>query len=357
MLRYAQIILLTLLLSSTALAQIRHVEVLAQTVGSSPLDAQEKAIDYAKKRAFFLTLSRIAPERAEAIAKSLTSEQINSIVRGYELMNEKITPDNPNAYLAQYKVSVSEPMIRRLLAQEGESVNEANPMLILPVLREGDSLMLWEDENQWRKVWNNTALESGEGILIVPYGDPNDLLAVSAATVLSAGFAALKPMADRYGAGEVVIVEAALVKQQSPQGVGLLLRRLGEGVDKTKSLYFEVDSQNQTAESLLPMAARAAATQLKEIARTYQGNQLRRVANAKKLQLRAEFTRLDEWVRIKNKLESLTRVVELHIGQIGTDHANATLLYETTPEMMADIMRASGLFLTQGKDEWVVRAP
>jgi len=354
---WARVIILTLL-GGPAFAAINEVEILAPTRGTSPLDAQEKAVDYAKKRAFFLTLKKLAPERAEEIAESLTTEQIYSIVRGYELLNEKFYQDDPNRYLAQYRVSVSESMIRRLIADDGAGKEEeANPMVIFPVLRDEGNVLLWEDENVWRSIWNGVALEAGEGILVVPYGDPTDMLTLSGATILGLGFEELKPFTERYGTGEAVVVVATLVNDATPPGVEVTMRRLGPNVNKVKQLYFETDGKNLSPEAILPMAARAAADQLKEIARTYQGEQLKRVANAQRSMLRAEFTRLQEWVEIKNRLEQLPSVVALRFGQIGLDHANAELLYETTPEMMQQIMTASGLYVAAEGDQWKVMMP
>lgn len=352
--------LAALLIAPAALAAtVQQVEVIASVVGDSPLDAQEKAIDYAKKRAFFLTLSKFAPERAEEIATSLTSEQINSIVRGYELLEDKTYRDEPNRYLAKYKVSVSEPMVRRLIAGDSaaNANDEANVLLILPAYSGEEGTLLWEPENVWRSLWGSVVLESGEGILLVPYGDPNDQLELNGASVLGAGYDALAPMLERYGAGEAVIVQATPLKDTQPPSLSVVLRRVGPDINKAKELRFETDGHNPTPETLLPTAAREAATQLKEIARTYQGAQLKRLANAKRMSIRAEFSRLSQWVSIQEKLEKLPRALELRVDQISIDSAQATLLYETTPEMMQEIMRAAGLFLEPRGEVMIVRVP
>ncbi len=355
----ARLLLIWAVLSAPAMAQINEVEVIAQTAGSSPLDAKQKAIDYAQKRAFFLTLSKFAPDRANAIAESLTTEQIMSIVRGYELMDEKIYRDRPNEYLAKYKVSVSESMVRRLLADDGAAqTSEANPMVIFPVLRDAEgNTLLWESENVWRSIWNGVALERGEGILVVPYGDPTDTLYTNNANILSLGYEDLKPFTERYGTGEAVVVVATLATENTPPGVEIIMNRLGPDVNKSKQLYFETDGRNTSPTALLPNAARDVAQQLKEIARTYQGNQLKRIANANRKTIRASFTRLAEWVSIKNKLEALPRVVELRIGQIGIENAEAELLFEATPEMMMEIMAAAGLYLKADGNVWEVMVP
>lgn len=350
--------LLLVLWVMPANAAVEELEIIAGIEGTSPLDAQEKAVDYAKKRAFFLTLSRLAPEKAKQIAESLTSDQIDTHIRGYELIEDKIDKENPNYYLAKYKVSVSQDMVKRLLVADGAATDDAaNPMLILPVLRDEDRILLWENDNIWRSIWNGVALEQGEGVLVMPYGDPKDTLITDSATVLGYGWDEMAELAGRYGAGEVVVVVATYLREPKPGGVDVVLRRLGPAVNKVKSVYFEADSRHETPESVLPEAARSLAGQLKDIARTYQGEQLKRLANASRVTLRAEFRRLDDWVRLQETLGALPRVLELQVNRINIVSAEATLIYDTQPELMQEIMRANGLFVQPEGDHWRVAVP
>lgn len=358
MVRWSIMTLMLSLLALPAWAVVNKVEVIAGVMGTSPLDAQQKAVDYAKKRAFFLTLSKLAPGKAEEIAKSLTTDQIYAHVRGYELIEDKIDNEDPNYYLAKYHVSVSEDMVQRLLVNDGANLNqEANPIVVLPVLRDGDRILFWEDDNIWRSIWNGLALELGEGLLVMPYGDPTDRLITDSSTVLSYDFAALSDIAQRYGAGEIVVAVATYVRDQAPAGVEVVLRRLGPDVNKIKSLYYETDDRNETPESVLPDAARSVAAQLTEIAKTYQGEQLRRIANATKTALRAEFRRITDWADIQKKLNALPRVIQLDIDAISIQSADATLMYETKPENMLEIMRANGLFVRADGEKWIVELP
>lgn len=341
-----------------ALAAVHIETVLADVIGSSPVDAQQKAIDYAKKRAFFLVLSRLSPDKAVGIAESLSTTQIDAHIRGYELLHDKTDSQNPNHYIAEYKISISKDMVERLLSGDGaDAPLEVNPTLVLPVLRDGDKILLWEADNIWRSIWNSVALERGEAILVMPYGDPKDILLTDSSTVLTFDFTQFKEMAARYGAGEVVVVQAELLRDKTPPALGVVLRRFGPNLNKAKTLYFETDSNEETVESLLPEAARSIADQLKDIAKNYQGETLRKIAQANKISLVAPLKRLNDWVALQKRLSDLPNVVKIDVTQVNIGEARATLFFDTKPEVMQQIMKANGLFVDAGSDVWTVYLP
>lgn len=330
------------LMAPAAYAGVQEFEILASIEGDSPQDAQEKAIDYAKKRAFFLMLNKLAPEKANDLASTMTTEQIYQHIRGYEVIQDKVVD---NYYIAKYKVSVSEDLVKRMLvSDESETSLETNPMLVIPVLNDASRLMLWEGDNIWRSIWNTVALERGEDILIMPFGDPDDMAMVDASTVLSYGYESMSELAKRYGAGEIVVVSATYQPDRSPIGVLVTLRRLGpDGLDKIKDVYFEGQRKDDTFTLIMSDAAKQVADQLKEVAKQFQGEQERRLAEASEVKIRAEFRRLTDWVSMQAKLRTLPRAVQLTVDKIDIQTADATLFYTGTPEMMEQIMFANGL--------------
>lgn len=349
----AALLLANTVLVTPARASVEEIEVIADITGENPVDAQKKAVDYAKKRAFFLLLSKHNPEKAETIARSLTNEQIDSHVRGYQLVQDKV---DGNRYIAQYKVSVSDDLVGRLVtsdtAQAGTEA--ANPILVIPVLNLDSEILLWQNDNVWRSIWNGVALERGENLLIMPYGDPTDQGKLNTATALSSRYEDLAGLAARYGAREIVIALAEINHEQNPKGVSVTLRRLGPSLDKRKVTFYETKGTDETPESALPDAARAVADELKDIARYYEGEEERRIANASKLKIQAQFRRLNDWVAMKNKLSQLPQVVRVDIDTIDIQTADATLYYNGTPETMRQIMEANGLAISPQGDTWAL---
>lgn len=338
--------------SSPVLADIHDFEVMASVSGDSPEDARNKAIDYAKKRGFFLMLNKLAPEKANEIATSMTTEQIYQHIRGYEVLQDKLVE---NHYLAQIKVSVSEDLVKRMLITDDQPRgDEANSMLVIPVLNDQSRLLLWEGDNIWRSIWNTVALERGEDILIMPFGDPNDTAMIDASTIQSYGYHNMSELAARYGAGEIVVVTATYQPERTPLGVLVSMRRMGPRLNRVKDMYFEGKSREDTFAIIMTDAAKQVADQLKEVAKQYQGDQERRLLQAEKATLRAEFRRLSDWVQMQTKLRKLPRAVQLDVDKIDIQTADATLYYSGTPEMMLQILQANGFRVDQQAGLWTL---
>ncbi len=346
------LVLCGLLLAQPVWADVREMEIIADVTGEDPVDAQQKAIDYAKKRAFFLVLLEFEPERAAAIASSMSDAQINRHIRGYQLLQDKM---EGNRYLAQYKVSVVDDMVARLVSNEVATDQATNPILVLPVMNQNAELLLWDKDNVWRNIVNGVALERGESLLVMPYGDPTDVSTVSSATVLSSRYEDVQNLAERYGAREVVVALAEVKRDQKPAGVRVTLRRLGtDGLDKRKVNFYETATPDAPADSALPAAARAMVDELKQIAQHYEGEKERRLAEATKLRLQANFRRLKDWVALRSKLEQLPQVLRLDVHTINIASAEATLYVESSPEMMRRIMQANGLAVRDRGKRWAI---
>lgn len=343
------VLLLTGFWGHAAQAAVQTIEVMVDMTGESPEDARAKALDYAKKRAFFLMLLKKAPEEADAIVKTMTTEQIYQHIRGVEVLQDL---QNENQYIAKYSVSVSEDMVERLSTTEDAGGAKPNPTLVIPVFKTPAKTLLWEPENIWRSLWNSTALEQGEGILVVPYGDPTDMQTTDSSTILSYGFDPLKSMAARYGAGEIVVVLAEYDTSEEPHGVHVTMRRLAPNFDKMKDMFYEVNEQFETPQALLVDVARLVSLQVKDVAKNYQGEEERRIADATKQPISVPFRRMSDWVTIQQLLGAMPRVVRFDVQTIGIDHASALLYYDGSSELMMQTLQAQGIAVQPAGDSW-----
>ena len=337
-------------------AAVRETEVIASIEDPDIASAQSKAKEYARKRAFFLTLSSYDADNALKIAESMTDQQILAAVRGMTLLEDKYVQD---VYYAKFNVGISEEYVEKLLTPGAnpEMADEATVMLVLPVLQSEEGVLLWENNNIWRSIWNSVALSRGDDILIMPFGDPTDRLTTESATILNQGFEQLSPMLERYGAQEIIIPIARFDKQSDPQRLLIQVRRYGEGVDKSKSMAFNTDKQSQTPESLMPMAANNVAVQMIEIARNYDGNIERKLANANKVPIRATFRKLSDWSKMQTALREVPGMVKMDIGAISIDQALLTVYYSGTRDGLMKALKPKGVIAQpSGEDSLILEA-
>lgn len=352
-------ILILLLLTGFVVPAPSHaathtIEVIADLIGDTPEDARNKAVDYAKKRGFYLLLRRLDPLQADTLVFELTDEQIEQQIRGYEIVQERMLPGN--RYQAQFNVTLSDVQMQRLIRGEDVTPIDMNAMLILPILDTGDGeLRLWQGDNVWRSLWNSAALERGDGKLVLPFGDLDDTSFVDHTNILSRDFSGLKPLADKYGAQEVAVVLASYELEQDPIGVLITIRRMGPGMDRIRDTYFSAESPDDTPESLLANSSRIIADQMKLAAQKFQTNKERDIATAQQIILRTSFRRVSEWAAMQEILGNLPMSVSLKVGAISIQNATATLYYKGEEESLIRAMKANGLMVVDNPDHLAVR--
>jgi len=107
--------------------------------------------------------------------------------------------------------------------------------------------MLWEDGNLWRDELNAAVLQQGGGKFVVPYGDPNDKLSVTASNITTANYARLEPLLRRYGASKALI---AVIFERGSNGLGLTLREISARGDSLNISHVEPKPGVNTANLL-----------------------------------------------------------------------------------------------------------
>ena len=146
-------------------------------INADPRTARELAIQESQFKALPILLKRITQESDSSKLPTLSPENMNSAVEGFEVNSERVSAQR---YTAQLTVSFYPEAIRTLLRSAGITMVEPSnrPMLILPVLDEAKNGNLFDDRNFWRQAWINDA-QNG---LLVPWlvAKPDDFLTNSA---------------------------------------------------------------------------------------------------------------------------------------------------------------------------------
>ncbi|MDI9409281.1 MAG: DUF2066 domain-containing protein [Candidatus Pacebacteria bacterium] len=131
-------------------------------INADPRTARELAIQESEFKALPILLRRITQESDSAKLPTLSPENMSSAVEGFEVNSERLSAQR---YTAQLTVSFYPEVIRNLLRTNGITMVEPStrPMLILPILDEGRSGAIFDDQSQWRQAWLN---DRQNGILV-----------------------------------------------------------------------------------------------------------------------------------------------------------------------------------------------
>src|SRR5690606_34291779 len=123
-----------------------------------------------------LVESVVLPEE-RSLLPALNSSQINDLVAGIEVTDEKV---GEQSYMARCNITFERNKVREILAKAGvQFLDNVSPnVLVLPILQQDSQVLLWEKENAWKDAWVTIASDAKVVPLIVPMGDLDDITLV-----------------------------------------------------------------------------------------------------------------------------------------------------------------------------------
>lgn len=335
---------------------IVNSQIEVDVTGKDAADARSQAMGKGATNALIDLLSKLAPPgQAQDILNSLDSRKITRMVKGTEVLDEKITG---NRYHAQLMISFDGDELSSLIAKAAEMPNNErdnaiNSFLIIPAYQEGGKMILWEDANPWRSIWKIVALENASGDIIVPYGDVKDNNAIDVTEISTSTYASLIPLTIRYGITDIVIVQAKLVEKPDLV-LSIIKRRISRNRNEINTLNYRADPQ-ETRDLLLARAARDIIAGLQhkkteELSTT----QVIRGGEHNKMMMLANISTLDSWTQLRSKLSALQMVDRIELLAISAKQVDIILHYRGSSDSLARAIVSNNIRLVQNKDYWVV---
>jgi hypothetical protein len=335
--------------------------------GKDTTDARTKALQKGEKDAFSQLILRLNPPNAAQIFAQVTPAQVNGAMRGYTVIDEKMTADHYHATL-NYTFDprqiqalappppAPQPAVLPVSPAPATSVmmtpSEHKAVLILPVYSQDNALELWQDDNKWRTLWYDAALESGGGLVIVPLGDINDRVDVDDGNVNAATPESLKRMYDRYAVGQIDVVQAFFNPKADPKPtLEVTLKKLLPGKPETVQISYIIHA-NETLEGLLTRASNDIARTLYK-QQTIDPNKIE-FDRIKEISARINTNSIQEWQALRQRLLMRSNIVDIKFVSISYYETNMIISFKGTADMLGKTLVASGLRVMQDGDRLVL---
>jgi Uncharacterized protein conserved in bacteria (DUF2066) len=335
-------------------------KVVAEADGVDTSDARKKALAQGEIDAFRQLIARLVPDKdmATDIVTKTTPVTISSMVHGFEVGEEKMTAEH---YRAVLRYHFSPQSIKALLPQNLSTPNQTaastarKAVLILPVMNEGRGVIkLWQDDNKWRNIWYESALESGGGLVVVPLGDINDRVDVDDSNIADATTQTLSRLYDRYGAGEIHILTAFYNLKADPKpALEIAVKRLSlsAAASETSSASYTIRS-TETLETLMARASNDIARNIYK-QQTIDKSKIE-FERQKEMSARANVSGAGDWVQLRKHLLAHGNVVNIRLTSMTNSQIFMIISYKGTPEMLGKTLVASGLRVMQDGDSLVL---
>lgn len=350
--------LLILALATPASAAIQQVRVTAVGIDRSANKAEALALEYAKKRAVYLTARKLPVDNVGAKVQAFREQDFKEIVRGAEINQIKRVGERT---YAEVTVSIVDQALRRALGLAEQSYIEGQNeeqtrmrgVLVLPVYVKKSRPYLWEKDNLLRDPLRSESLRQAHGAVLTPAGDLHDLRLVDYNNVLSVTGKELEPMFAQYGAEEIVIaVYTPPVTGAEPVEESIILRRLTPSGNETEKVQIPEASDHDNAQERLKRAAILIANAVTQIASATAIDDQARLAKATQIPIDFNYANPRELASMQQALRAQREVLLVKLPAISLGEIDGVAYVEGDTQKLREKLKKAGIFVTDSGNGW-----
>lgn len=342
------------LVPAPASAAVEEVRVLAVGTDDSRVEAEKKAMDYARKRAVYLAAKKLGVPDPGAAAAKLTDAQLAQIIRGAAVVQNK---REGKTTIQEVMVMVTHEPMARMMGMPDIPPPEAvrhRGLLVLPVLVGHERPYLWEKDNTLRPLLTDKLLELSHGAVMSAAGDFDDLRLIDYQNALKVKPDELAPMFTRYGVQEIVIAILTLGPVGTTEPSNVLLRRLTPAGEHTESFDIPANSDEQSSEERLRSANDAIAATLTQIATSTAALDQARLDKATKIPVRFAYANPRELAQMQEIIRRGKGVLLLKLPEISVQDISGIIYLEGERQTLKQQLIKQAIRVSEANDGWEV---
>ncbi len=290
----------------------------------SPAAARDMAIIEAQKKGLSQLLKRLGGEEAAKLASAIKPEALANYVRDFEITRERTSA---KGYRGTFTLRFQPEAVRNLLSNKNINFSEkvSRPLLVLPMLRQGTRLVLFEEITPWHEAWQSPLKNNNETALIVPLlsarGDLDDVQKLSAAEAAGGDGDALDALAKTYEAGGTLVVLAEAngegdtpLVHSKPLTLSWQRLDVGHNTLLTESITLEAAPDKTLAEWL----AGGRKELLHSVSQVWRQQNLGQQNSGRDVQIILAVGTLNDWLEKKALLENLPEIEKIELQALAS---------------------------------------
>lgn len=311
-------------------------DVPVDATASTVYEAREVAIAQGRARAWRLMLQRLTLAADHPRLPPYDASRADEFFKGFGIDSEK---SSAVRYLGRLTYVFHPDPVRRILRERDIPFAEtvSRPVLVLPLYREGDLELLWDEGNPWREAWDQRPTYWGLVPFVVPLGDLADIADVDVAAAALGDVQRISRLIDRYGAGEALVAEARVAGGR----LEVTARRYGGGqAGAVVAGYDDVLSVE-------PRETLTAAVQeiVRQIDEHWKQRNLLGTGQEARLIAEVPFESLREWQEVRGRLKRVAAIRETELLALGRNRRQVGLSYLGGIEQLTLAMAQQDLLL------------
>jgi hypothetical protein len=278
------------------------------------------------------------------------ANQIIDMIYEFSVTNER---SSAVRYLADLNVRFNPNAVRKFLRSQNVSFAEtaSRPMVLIPVLQEGGATVLWQDGNAWKDAWAKLMPHDGLVPLVLPLGDLDDVTLLSSEQALSRDAAALKRIADKYGAAGAIVAVASMGQGGNVTVNIAEVRPLGtpwEGRASSTAALGSIASREEAFTAAAVDAARAVEDGWKQ-------RNIMKFGEGGKITTLIPVSSLAEWASVKTRISQIPVVERVDLQAMSRSLVQAIIVFAGDEAQLQFALAQRELDLAKDGDMWMLR--
>ena len=331
------------------------------TVSPVPVDvtaasaaaARDQAIVEGESHAFDMLMQRLTLAADRARLPKVGPAQLNDLVQGFEVAHERRSDVR---YLADFTVHFRANAVRQLLRQAGVGFAEqmSKPVIVLPVLHDGDRLALWDDPNPWRDAWASANLNPGLVPVVHPLGELEDVQAIDGGQAAKGDATALQAISRRYNGDDVLVTQATLKTDGAQHAVDVSTTRYAPDQPGSEQTWVTSTAANP-GESDTDLLGRAVLDTMNQMEEAWKSANILNFGETGTLTARVPATSLKDWLAVRDRLAATPAVRASRLVSLDREEARIEIHYVGSADQLRTALAQRNLELGGSDPDWVLQ--
>lgn len=315
--------------------------------------ARDQGVREAQRKAFDLMFDRLTVDGARTALPPVPSDVIERMVQSFEIQEERTSATR---YVGKLAIRFNAAALRTYLRANNVAYAEvrSKPTLVLPIDQAGGTPVLWQAGTAWRQAWADLAPRQGGLVPVtVPFGEAADVSDIGVEQALAGDAAALRRIADRYGAGDVAVVVVSGTPEAGLTVTVALHPATGSG--ETFSLTQSPLPADST-EAVNPTLRAAVESVTHRFEERWTAATQISAGALSDLKLTARFADQAAWLSIRKRLASISTITQTNITSLSRTGAVLDLRHAGDIGQLRTALAQRDLVLEDGADGPVLRS-
>ena len=260
---------------------------------------RDQALLEGQRKALQKVIADIAPADRAASLTLPSDDVISTWVQDFQIEEEKTSATR---YIGRFTFRFLADPVQQFLAGNNVAFAQVQTkrLLVLPIYTdETGNSTLWGAGNLWLAQWSQKAPNASLVPMILPTGDVSDTTTLSATQALAGDLPRLTALAQRYGAGDVLVTEvrASPPGADGKQNFAIAATRYGREAPKTFS-----DSVSGDATAIDDLLGQSADRTISWVQGEWKQANLVDASKQSTMTIEVPISTLRQWVDIKKQL-------------------------------------------------------